>query len=93
MIGHPSAAEAVFRENNMRDLNPLYSAVLQAVEQMAPAGQAPTLKDIAPDGHATQTRHSTESQSRLHRLLNGDFKPTTETADEDSIAEPAHERH
>ncbi|RMO84062.1 hypothetical protein ALQ33_03922 [Pseudomonas syringae pv. philadelphi] len=76
----------------MRDLNPLYSAVLQAVEAMAPSEQPPMPDDMTPDEHAHQTQPYTESQLRLHRLLNGDFQPTAEPADTDPIAQRASER-
>ncbi|RMV46146.1 hypothetical protein ALP10_04411 [Pseudomonas syringae pv. helianthi] len=85
---------SLFREKVMRDLNPLYSAVLQAVEAMSPIAEDARQPDsVTHSGQDVPAPHCT---SRLHQWVNGNFEApdepaVSEVSDEAAASSPADE--
>lgn len=69
----------------MRDLNPLYAAVLQAVEAMTPNAQTPQ-PELEPQPRAPLPKKRTTAHTHLTRLLNGDFQQADDVTAPQPIA-------
>ncbi|MDU8500544.1 hypothetical protein RYB01_15335 [Pseudomonas syringae] len=74
----------------MRDLNPLYTAVLQAVEAMSHAAEDTRQpENMTHPEKKVPASHYTPTQLRLHQWVNGDFRTLSEVAGPDTCIEPA----